>query len=141
MVGNNFHLLYLYHKISTLRDCKRNFKWPSRLQWYPENPCFEGAPRPLFLLWTFSLCIRWKTKTKQKVCGFYQKNFVDFVNLMKIEFRWSFENLIIYKPSLVSCDVRSHTKFGPDLVQMFWRLLDTIEQTKNKQTRKVVCIQ
>ena len=133
MVGNNFHLLYLYHKISTLRDCKRYFKWPSRLQWYPENPCFEGAPRPLFLLWTFSLCIRWKTKTKQKVCG--------FVNLMKNEFRWrqSFENLIIYKPSLVSCDVRSHTKFGPDLVQMFWRLLDTIEQTK-KQTDKKSCL-
>ena len=85
------------------------------------------------VLWTFSLCKHYKTKTKI-VYRFYKKNVMDFKNLMRIEFCWMqiFKVLIIYKHSLGTCEVR-HKNFARS-VQPFWRLLDKKEQT-DRQAR------
>ena len=92
---------------------------------------FKGASRPSSISWTFSLCMHRETKTN-KVRGFNKNNFVDFQNLMKIEFCWKliFEILILHKPTMGSCEV-SHNIWAR-LVQPFWCLLHT-----NKQTSKV----
>ena len=80
-------------------------------------------------LWTFSLCIHCKTKSKKKVCRFFKTNFEDFQNLMKIEFCWRLIFEILIPINLLWGYVRSHIKADPDRFSQFWRLLDTNKQT------------
>ena len=64
---------------------------------------------------------------------FMKKNYVDFQNLMKIEFCWRliFKILITHKP--FPCHARSYTKFGPDRFSRF----DVYWIQTDRQTEKV----
>ena len=68
----------------------------------------------LFQLWTFPLCLCYKTKTKQKNRGFNKNNCCWFFKLIKnrIYLEVNFWILIIH--NLPWGHVRSNTKFGPD---------------------------
>ena len=65
--------------------------------------------------------------------GFIKKNFVDFQNLMEIEFcrRLIFESLIIHKPSLQGSCEAPQKKLGQIGSAVCRRFLDTNSQTKN----------
>ena len=68
-----------------------------------------------------------------KVCEFYEINFVDFQDLIKIEFCWRliFEILIIHKP--LWGHLRTYTKLWPDRFSRF----DVYWIQTNKQRDKL----
>ena len=80
----------------------------------------------LFKLWTFSLCVHFKTKTK-KSSRISWKNFGDFEIF--------FENRILFADFIKKIVDFQNLKIWARSVQPFWRLLDTNKQT-NKQSNK-----
>ena len=80
---------------------------------------FQGASRLCFISIVYTFL--WKTITS--------KQFVDFQNLMKIEFCWMLIFKVLITLYLPWAHVRSNTRFEARSVQPFWRLLDTDTQT------------
>ena len=70
---------------------------------------FQAASGPsTILIEHFPFLYILKQKLTKTFAFLKKLNFVDFLNLMKIEFCWKliFEILIIFKPSLGSCEVQ-----------------------------------
>jgi len=100
---------------NNLFRCPQCIKWCESFFLYVL--CFR-ALRAHFLiqLRKFSLCIH--CLKKKKSCGFYKKNRVfSTFNKNKVCWRQIFEILIIYKPSLGTCEVPQ--KIGPDRFTRF----------------------